>query len=372
MFTIAVLAIAAALAAQPAAPVEGSAAPRELPHPGVYTQPADLFVSPSGADAGTCTEATPCRSFDRAYQVARPGDVVEVADGSYPSQTIAAKAEAGPKYVVIREAAGGRAIVGDRGATENCIAFEGAAYVLVAGFETPYVRVQGNPSQCGVSVGREGAHHVILLDLDVGGVWVGADDVRVFDSDIGPNVNEGGTPTAISGDETDDSQRVLFEGNDFHDYTSVGDNHQQCFAAWSGRRITLRDNHFYNCETFHLWLVAESGYEISDYLIEGNTFTQPDSSIAISSTIKLGDHGGALENIVLQDNRVLTDELYVVQGHDEGGTGDIRILDNRVREGISLGGGQDCMGEATYDDAGVVLECGGNRLVGAAVHSSAK
>ena len=367
MFAFAVFATVAALAAQPAArPHTSQDADGTLA--AVYSQAADLFVSPSGSDEGPCTSSAPCRSFDRAYQIARPGDVVEAAGGSYPSQTLTAKRGARSPYVVIREAAGQRAVVGGRGETINCIGFAGASHVLVAGFETPYVDVQGDPSQCGVGVGREGTHHVTLLDLDVGGVWVGADDVQVLDSDIGPNVNEGGTPTAVSGDDEDDSERVLFQGNEFHDYTSVDGNHQQCFAAWSGQRVTVRDNRFSNCETFHLWLVAERGQTISRYVIEGNTFRQPDPSIGISATIKVGDHGGALENVLLRDNKVLIGGIYVVQGYDEGGTGDIRLLDNGTRRGISLGSRENCLTDATYDEADVVYECRGNILVGAVLH----
>jgi hypothetical protein len=369
MFTIAVAAIAAALAAHPAAPADVSAPTRSQPYAALYTEPADLYVSPSGSDEGACTKASPCKSFDHAYQVAGPGDVIEAAGGSYPSQTFTAKSGAQRPYVVVREAVGQRAIVGDRGATDNCIAFEGASYVVVAGFETPYVRVQGDPSQCGVSVGREGAHHVDLIDLDVGGAWIGADDVQVLGSDIGPNVNQGGTPTAISGDDNDDSERVLFQGNTFHDYTSVDGYHQQCFAAWSGRHIALRNNDFYNCETFHIWLVAESGQTIADYLIEGNIFTQPDGSISISSTVKVGDHGGVLERVVLRENRVLADEMYVLQGYDEGGRGNISIVDNKTTEPISIGSLQDCMEDATYTPRpGLTYACRGNTRVGMGPH----
>ena len=46
------------------------------------------FVSPGGSDGGSCTRAAPCRSWDRAYQVARPGEIVQVAGGQYPEQDI--------------------------------------------------------------------------------------------------------------------------------------------------------------------------------------------------------------------------------------------------------------------------------------------
>src|SRR6266508_1465460 len=52
---------------------------------------ANLYVSPSGNDANSCTATAPCASFNRAYQVAQPGQTVQVAGGTYPMQVIADK-----------------------------------------------------------------------------------------------------------------------------------------------------------------------------------------------------------------------------------------------------------------------------------------
>src|SRR5437667_344913 len=49
---------------------------------------ASFYVSPTGNDAGPCTQVAPCASFDRAYKLAKPGQVVEVAGGEYGSQVI--------------------------------------------------------------------------------------------------------------------------------------------------------------------------------------------------------------------------------------------------------------------------------------------
>jgi len=57
-----------------------------------------VFVSTAGSDANACTAVAPCASFQRAYAVAAPGSVVEVAAGAYgdedllfdPSKTSAA------------------------------------------------------------------------------------------------------------------------------------------------------------------------------------------------------------------------------------------------------------------------------------------
>jgi concanavalin A-like lectin/glucanase superfamily protein/fibronectin type III domain protein len=47
-----------------------------------------VFLSASGSDSNSCTQSAPCRSFDRAYHVANPGQIVEVAAGSYGSQNL--------------------------------------------------------------------------------------------------------------------------------------------------------------------------------------------------------------------------------------------------------------------------------------------
>lgn len=47
-----------------------------------------LFVSPAGNDANSCLRSSPCQSWNRAYQRARPGEIVEMAGGSYGRQLI--------------------------------------------------------------------------------------------------------------------------------------------------------------------------------------------------------------------------------------------------------------------------------------------
>jgi hypothetical protein len=363
MFTNVVLAVAAALAGLPAGSADISPPPRQ-PHPEVYAQPADLFVSPSGSDEGDCTSAAPCRTFNRAYQVARPGDVVEIAGGSYPSQVIGAKADAAPPHVTIREGAGERAIVGNPGARNDCLVFEGAQYVTVAGFETTYTTVDGQAHQCGVAVGRSNAHDIRLVDIDAGMIWFGADDVTVLGGDFGPGVDEN---TKIEFATGHPPRNIVIDGAVIHD-ARRSRLHQECVALWGGDGITIRNTHMYNCAVFHLWIVAAAGDTIRNVLIANNLFTQPDSSVETSSAVKVGDHGGMLENIVLRGNRVLTDEVFVVAGYDEGGTGNIRVLDNQTKEPISLGSGENCMVDATYSPKpGVRYECRGNELVTAPI-----
>jgi hypothetical protein len=347
----------AVLAADRPPAVDPAGAPAAVPAPAPV---ANLYVSPSGSDQGYCTKALPCQTFDRAYQLAEPGDVVEAEAGSYPSQILRLKRIARPPNVVIREAPGARVVVGDEGSTVGCLGFEGARYVTVEGVETTYTNVGGRRHQCGISVGRRNAHHVTLVEIDAGMIWFGADDVTVRGGDFGPSVDENMKIEYGTGHAP---RNILIEGAVIHDARSH-EQHQECLALWGGQRITIRNSVFSNCETFHIWIDAEGGV-ISDVLLEGNTFTQPDVSLGVASTIKLGDHGGDLRGIVLRDNRILVDDIYVRQGFGEpDSTGDITIEANEVANGISLESGDDCMVDATYKPKpDLVYECRGNRLV---------
>ena len=50
--------------------------------------PIRIFVSPSGLDTNPGTEERPVLTLNRAYRIARPGQVVEVGGGTYPYQRI--------------------------------------------------------------------------------------------------------------------------------------------------------------------------------------------------------------------------------------------------------------------------------------------
>ena len=47
-----------------------------------------VYVSPKGSDAHSCSRSAPCKSFDRAYRVAAPGQTIQLAGGTYGPQLI--------------------------------------------------------------------------------------------------------------------------------------------------------------------------------------------------------------------------------------------------------------------------------------------
>ena len=83
--------------------------------------------------ANPCSQAQPCRSFDRGYHVASPGQVVEAAAGSYGDQTVLydASKEGAPANVLIRPAAGATVTVGDLNLIGHSRFVKGATHLSV-------------------------------------------------------------------------------------------------------------------------------------------------------------------------------------------------------------------------------------------------
>jgi hypothetical protein len=91
---------------------------------GTRDTPASLFVAPTGSDSTRCARSAPCMSWNRAYQLASPGTVIEVAGGQYGGQVVGARAG-------LRNLRPGCAVTD----TTQCIVFQPAsgARVVVAG-----------------------------------------------------------------------------------------------------------------------------------------------------------------------------------------------------------------------------------------------
>jgi parallel beta-helix repeat protein len=53
--------------------------------------PRHLYVSARGSDRARCTQSKPCRSITRAVTIARAGEEIDVARGSYPGEVVLTK-----------------------------------------------------------------------------------------------------------------------------------------------------------------------------------------------------------------------------------------------------------------------------------------
>jgi hypothetical protein len=68
---------------------------------------AQVYLSPTGSDTAACTQAAPCRTMTRGYNVAASGNVIQMAPGVYPGQDVPAGTKAvtfkGGSGVVVRQ-----------------------------------------------------------------------------------------------------------------------------------------------------------------------------------------------------------------------------------------------------------------------------
>jgi hypothetical protein len=68
--------------------------------------PPPLSVAPTGVDSNPCTRTKPCAGLNRAYAVAKAGQVIEIAGGTYGHQAIFPSPKESRARVVFRPAAG--------------------------------------------------------------------------------------------------------------------------------------------------------------------------------------------------------------------------------------------------------------------------
>ena len=86
-----------------------------------------LYVSPGGSDSSRCTRSAPCRSFERAYDVAVPGQTVLVGGGTYGGQQ-EVQADSGKTSqtdVLFKPAPGARPVVGSLDVYGSHVEFRG-------------------------------------------------------------------------------------------------------------------------------------------------------------------------------------------------------------------------------------------------------
>lgn len=226
-----------------------------------------LYVSSSGRDSNRCSQSAPCQSFARAYQVATPGDVVEVEGGAYPAQTLRADpTKTSTADVLFRPSPG---------ATVSLAGFQAGNIKTGVGakhFELRDLKIAGEVK---ISWGTE---DVTLRNIDAGAFSLTATrDVKILGGDYGPwvdNVNHikgCGEPGCFPAED------ILIEGALFHDYMiSNPSKHAECMQIWPGRRVTIRNSTFRNCTDFDILVKPPAPKAVpGEITIENSFFDEP-------------------------------------------------------------------------------------------------
>jgi hypothetical protein len=250
----------------------------------------DLYLSPSGSDSNSCSQAAPCKTFNRAYSVASPGQTVWVAGGSYGGESLSASSKSGSSRVVFKPQAG-------------------ASVTMTGEFKL------------------NGQNHIELQNMSLGGIYVtgGSDDV-VFSGDstttlfirVASNVSllggsvggtcDGTSGTVGSGSSSGRAVNILIDGVHFHDITRTcapAGSHVECLFVQESSYVTVQNSSFTNCSVMDMFFHeiggggdpdhvtlqnntfaatsdgydaiifrADSGETLNDYTVKGNTFNQ--------------------------------------------------------------------------------------------------
>jgi hypothetical protein len=199
------------------------------------TAAADRYVSTSGS-GGSCTAAAPCGSFNAAYAVAAPGEVVHVAGGSYGGQSLNAGAKASGPRVVFQPAPGASVTVNSINAYANHIEFRD-------------MRVLDS------TYNREGADDIAYVRVSMKTFLVrSASNISYINSDVGPNSNadEMNWISAAYQSQTP-ARNVLFDGTTIHDFVKHNSGaHIDCIGIDDVDGLTIRNSVIRNCEHFSL------------------------------------------------------------------------------------------------------------------------
>lgn len=192
-----------------------------------------LAISPSGSDAAPCTTVRPCRSFNRAYALARPGQQVAVRAGTYPAQ-----------------------VVGGTKSQRVTFVLAPAAHVLDMTIHADNLEVRGGIVD---DIGVEGdSSGFVSRDSNrrVFSVW-GASNVSFIGGDMGPSYTPGGdSPHAWISFSKDDKEptNILIDHVYFHDVLRGSDSdHNECIFVVGGNGLTIRDSRFKRCDVFAIY-----------------------------------------------------------------------------------------------------------------------
>jgi hypothetical protein len=233
--------------------VERRAAAGARTAPGRLPKPT-LFVASGGDDGGACTAAAPCKTFDRAYHLARPGQVVQLAGGRYGTQTIThdgAKTDEGCESdgmlgacVILAPAPGAHVQVDNLNLGATYGEPGPAALALVAGSGRTLETNSTNFNQVDeVSLWGLTQHNIYMAggqDIGIRGGAIG--DIRSADG-THPEIQRvyGSDPVIVP-------TRLTIEGVRFHDINTTSPTaHVDCLQIENADDVVIRGNTFERC-----------------------------------------------------------------------------------------------------------------------------
>lgn len=268
---------------------------------------ANVFVNPQGNDSSCSRGGSACATWNRAYQIAQPGDIVSVAGGTYPSQVIQSKASN-------RNLSPGCTPT----STSKCITFVPAGQVTIGGIlevrgssvyvkgarNTPlpqanstytinavgYADVEANSNADHpdhvvlegirtVSTGVFNADTVTLKDMGVGpstAFWGGSSEVCCREgSGMENKIGFGGGVTYVPKDVTLDGLYIQRQNGDSSRLQPGADVHFGGLFIVTVDGLTIKGSVFDRNVVYHIQIQNFDGPRAKRVLIDGNSFGCP-------------------------------------------------------------------------------------------------
>ncbi len=274
---------------------------------------ANVYVSTSGSDS-TCVRSNsskPCASFNKGFQIAQSGDVVEVAAGAYGSQSIAQSTKT--SAVTVRPATGANVTVSSLSVNASHFHIEG---IVAAGSG----QTRGDLSICS-SECNPGLVDVLIKDGGFRSAFIRSSNVTVDGGDYGgfdacqSNAPEDGFRLwagSIDTTPTNDTVRNAW----IHDIQSGSGNtcqgtvhagwHIDCMQNEGGANVLISNNVFTGCPTSDIQMNPfGTGNVIHDVTVDNNYFGQT----ACCNSIALGTQGtdtSICPSLAITNNRYFT------------------------------------------------------------------
>jgi hypothetical protein len=240
-------------------------------------------MSPTGSDTAACTQAAPCRSLDRAYRVADPGDVVEIAEGSYPGQDVLAdSSKTSEADVIFQPAPGATPVFGGLDIFGDHVEFRG-----IESTQDLYVKC--------------GADDVTFRDSKASLFFIrSSTDVAFINVEFGPSsdISQIG--------HTEECQfapeNILLENVFMHDFENPN-THMECVTIQAANNIVVRNSRFLRCQDFDVFIKPRAPVlSYTNMLFENNWFADPEPTGSNVISLSLPDGGSAIRNATFRYN----------------------------------------------------------------------
>ena len=313
---------------------------------------ADVYVATGGDDA-TCARGKrdlPCLTFNKAYDIARQGDVVEVAGGAYGAQSIVRD----DKYttrdvpgVTFRPARGAKVTIADM-KFGRWVEIEGGAAdapsnITIRDMADNRTAVGNSGSLNGGAINDcewtsgTNAYYITVVNIDACNMQIsGSHFVTIRGGDWGP------CTTGIPGSDGCSNMKIVdgpstnitIDGAYIHDFRIVpgSGEHLECLFIVSGLNMTIRNSTFEDCEFYDIFIQRYDGHELRNLTIQNNFFDSPwngSNSSQGGVAVALSPRHQAFKNILIRFNSFHA-SASIDTDNDRDGTvhSNVRILGN--------------------------------------------